>query len=45
MIGCVEEVALKKGWIGPEEVRKLAEPMAKNSYGKYLLDLLVQAPR
>jgi glucose-1-phosphate thymidylyltransferase len=44
MIGCVEEVALKKGWIGPEEVRKLAEPMAKNSYGKYLLDLLVQAP-
>lgn len=41
MIGCVEEVALKKGWIGPEDVRKLAEPMAKNGYGKYLLDLLV----
>ncbi len=40
MIGCVEEVALKKGWIGPDEVRKLAEPMVKNSYGKYLLEMV-----
>ncbi len=45
MIGCVEEVALKKGWIGPDDVRKLAEPMARNGYGKYLLGLLAPGAR
>ncbi len=45
MIGCVEEVALKKGWITPDDVRKIAEPMAKNSYGKYLLDMISESGR
>ena len=40
MIGCLEEVALGKGWISPEEVRRIAQPMSKNSYGRYLLSLL-----
>ncbi len=40
MIGCLEEVALNKGWIDAQQVRRIAEPMAKNSYGRYLLGLL-----
>jgi glucose-1-phosphate thymidylyltransferase len=40
MIGCLEEVALAKGWIGAEEVRRIAQSMSKNSYGRYLLSLL-----
>jgi glucose-1-phosphate thymidylyltransferase len=40
MIGCLEEVALSNGWIDAEQVRRLAEPMSKNSYGRYLLSLL-----
>lgn len=40
MIGCLEEVALGKGWISAADVRRIAQPMAKNSYGRYLLSLL-----
>ena len=40
MIGCLEEVALGKGWIGAEDVRRIAGPMTKNSYGRYLMSLL-----
>ena len=36
-VACLEEIAYKRGWIGKEQLRKLAEPMAKNDYGKYLL--------
>ncbi len=36
-VACLEEIALKRGWIDHEQLRKLAEPMAKNDYGKYLL--------
>jgi glucose-1-phosphate thymidylyltransferase len=28
------------GYIGPDQLRELAEPMRKNEYGQYLLDLL-----
>ena len=34
---CLEEIAFKRGWIDRDQLRKLAEPMAKNDYGKYLL--------
>ncbi len=38
---CVpEEIAWQMGYIDDEQLRKLAEPLAKNNYGKYLLDLL-----
>jgi len=39
-IGCPEEVAFYKGFIDAAQVRKLAEPMSKNSYGEYLLNLI-----
>ena len=39
-IGCPEEIAFHKGYITAEALEKLAEPMIKNSYGKYLLNLL-----
>lgn len=38
-VACLEEIAYKHGWIDKEQLRKLAEPMAKNDYGKYLLNI------
>lgn len=38
-VACLEEIAFKRGWITKEQLRKIAEPMAKNDYGKYLLQL------
>ena len=39
-VACPEEIAFMQGWIGEEQVRKLAEPLRKSGYGEYLLDLL-----
>ena len=39
-IACLEEIAFKKGWINREQVRKLAEPLMKTGYGKYLIDII-----
>ena len=36
-VACLEEIAFKRGWIDREQLRKLADPMAKNDYGKFLL--------
>ncbi len=36
-VACLEGIALRKGWIGPDKVRELARPMLKNQYGQYLL--------
>jgi glucose-1-phosphate thymidylyltransferase len=36
-VACLEEIAYKRGWICKEQVKKLAQPMAKNDYGQYLL--------
>lgn len=38
-VACLEGIALKQGWITPERLRQLAEPMKKNQYGQYLLKL------
>ena len=38
-VACLEEIAYKRGWIDKAQLRKLAEPMAKNDYGKYLLKI------
>lgn len=38
-VACLEEIAFKQGWIDAEKLKKLAEPMLKNNYGKYLLDI------
>jgi len=40
MIGCPEEIAFRKGWIGPDGLAKLAEPLKKSGYGQYLMNLL-----
>ena len=39
-VACPEEIAFMQGWIGEDQVRKLAEPLRKSGYGEYLLDLL-----
>ena len=39
-IGCIEEVAWKKGWINDERLEALARPLTKSGYGQYLLSLL-----
>ena len=43
-IACLEEIAFNQNWITAEEVTRQAEPLAKNSYGKYLLELLERQP-
>ena len=39
-IGCLEGIALRKGWITTEKMRQLAQPMIKNQYGQYLLKVI-----
>lgn len=38
-VACLEEIAYKRGWINKEQLKKLAQPMIKNAYGQYLLQL------
>ena len=38
-ISCIEEIAFKKGYITREQLLKLAEPMLKTEYGKYLAEV------
>lgn len=38
-VACLEGIALRKGWITPEKMRELAQPMLKNPYGQYLLQV------
>ncbi|WNJ81157.1 glucose-1-phosphate thymidylyltransferase RfbA [Cedecea neteri] len=39
-VACPEEIAFRKGFIDAQQVRKLAEPLSKNDYGKYLLKMV-----
>ena len=39
-VACLEEIAYKSGWITEEQLRATAQPMAKNEYGRYLMDLI-----
>ena len=39
-IACLEEIAYRQGWISAERICELAQPMAKNQYGQYLLSLV-----
>jgi len=40
MVACPEEIAYSLGWISAEKLQALAQPLAKNGYGQYLLNLL-----
>ena len=39
-VACLEEIAYKKGWITADRLKEEAQPMSKNNYGKYLLELI-----
>lgn len=39
-IACPEEIAYRLGWINAEQLEALAQPLAKNGYGQYLLAIL-----
>lgn len=39
-IGCIEEVAYQMGYIDEEQLQKIATPLEKSGYGKYLLDVI-----
>jgi len=39
-VACPEEICYRAGWINAEQVERLAKPMLKNGYGKYLQNLL-----
>ena len=40
MVACPEEIAFGQGWLGKDEISKLADQLMKTSYGKYLKNLL-----
>jgi len=39
-VACIEEIAYRMGYIDVDQIRRLAEPLAKNGYGQYLLQVL-----
>ncbi len=39
-VACIEEIAYRKGYITKEQLKALAEPLKKNNYGKYLLEIV-----
>jgi glucose-1-phosphate thymidylyltransferase len=39
-VACPEEIAFRQGWINADQLAALADPLKKNSYGQYLLNLL-----
>ncbi|WP_152227009.1 glucose-1-phosphate thymidylyltransferase RfbA [Pseudomonas sp. SCB32] len=41
-VACPEEIAFRQGWISPEDLQRLAAPLAKSGYGLYLQHLLIQ---
>jgi glucose-1-phosphate thymidylyltransferase len=43
-IGCIEEIAWRRGFIDDERLRQLAAPLQKSGYGDYLMRLLDNPP-
>ncbi|NWJ49480.1 MAG: glucose-1-phosphate thymidylyltransferase RfbA [Bacteroidetes bacterium] len=39
-VGCIEEIAYRKGFIQKDQLKELAQPLLKSGYGQYLLNLL-----
>ena len=44
-VACLEGIAFRKGWISPERMREVAQPMIKNQYGQYLMKLVEESER
>lgn len=44
-IACLEAIAYRRGWISEERMRELAQPMIKNQYGQYLLQVIEEKKR
>lgn len=44
-VACPEEIAYRKGFITAQQLEELAQPLAKNGYGQYLLQLLKEGNR
>jgi glucose-1-phosphate thymidylyltransferase len=42
MVACLEEIAYRSGWITADDVARIAGPMQRNEYGRYLLRMLEQ---
>lgn len=38
-VSCIEEIAFKRGFVGKEQLEKLAKPLMKSDYGKYLMSI------
>ena len=39
-IACLEEIAFNQGWLTASQIKNIAKPLMKNTYGEYLLDLI-----
>lgn len=44
-VACLEGIAFRKGWISADKMRELAQPMIKNQYGQYLLQVIEEIER
>lgn len=44
-VACLEGIALRQGWITIEKMHELAQPMLKNQYGQYLLQVIEELKR
>ena len=44
-VACLEGIAFRKGWITEEKLREIAQPMLKNQYGQYLLNVIEEVKR
>lgn len=44
-VACLEGIAYRKGWINEEKMREIAQPMLKNQYGQYLLNVIDEVKR
>ncbi len=45
MVACIEEIAFRMGYIGAEELQNLAAEMARSDYGRYLMEISLEAAR
>ena len=44
-VACLEGIAYRKGWITEDKLREIAQPMLKNQYGQYLLNVIEEVKR